>query len=253
MQQPHRFEVTPLVDGPILSARTPGLGSQTHVNINGPSLVRMPSWASAALGRYHLYFADHKGDAIKLAHADSLAGPWRVHEPGALRLDQTPFLQEPPDVPKGIDVARLERPRAPDVPSPLDIPFSLNATNKIGVGGLLTAGRFGNVRISLETAPWTIGAGTAINQTQEGAFQFVTVTGFAHNPASGDSASAVNSGMLQLISPMQITTIGAGANNELQSLFGFVTLHFVPEPGFLLLLAAGVSGLAILGRNRIHK
>jgi hypothetical protein len=51
---------------------------------------------------------------------------------------------------------------------------------------------------------------------------------------------------------MQATTIGAGANNELLSLFSILTLHFVPEPGFLLLLGAGVVGLGILGRNRMR-
>ena len=41
-------------------------------NINGPSLVRMPDWAEGRLGRYHLYFADHKGSYIRLAYADAL-------------------------------------------------------------------------------------------------------------------------------------------------------------------------------------
>jgi hypothetical protein len=135
----------------------------------------------------------------------------------------------------------------------IEVPYSDGPSNKIGVGGILTAGRFGNVRISIEAGPWTIGSGSAINQTQKGAFQTVTASGFAHAAASGSSAVAAASGMIQLISPMQVTTIGAGDNNDQLSLFSILTLHFIPEPGFLLLIGAGVTGLGILGRNRMRR
>jgi hypothetical protein len=58
-------------------------------NINGPSLIRVPSWVEDPLGRYYLYFAHHLGDYIRLAYADNLAGPWTVYEPGTLRLEDT--------------------------------------------------------------------------------------------------------------------------------------------------------------------
>jgi hypothetical protein len=60
-------------------------------NINGPSLIRVPDWVEQPLGRYYLYFADHHGDYIRLAYADALAGPWRIHAPGTLRLDESHF------------------------------------------------------------------------------------------------------------------------------------------------------------------
>ncbi len=58
-------------------------------NINGPSLIRVPSWVQNPLGRYYLYFAHHVGSYIRLAYADDLAGPWQVHKPGTLRLADT--------------------------------------------------------------------------------------------------------------------------------------------------------------------
>ena len=96
-----------LVDGPILSpASHPSIG----VNIQGPSLVRVPDWVQAPLGRYYLYFADHKGRYIRLAYADRLAGPWAIHVPGALHLEDTPFPHEPPEVSKE-DVRTAEKHR----------------------------------------------------------------------------------------------------------------------------------------------
>jgi hypothetical protein len=81
--------------GPILTPEThPAAGA----NIQGPSLVRVPDWVDRPLGRYYLYFADHKGDRIGLAYADSLSGPWTVHEPGALRIEDSHFAVTPPEV-----------------------------------------------------------------------------------------------------------------------------------------------------------
>ena len=57
-------------------------------SINGPSVIRVPEWVENPLGRYYMYFANHVGDYIRLAYADSPLGPWTVHEPGTLRLDQ---------------------------------------------------------------------------------------------------------------------------------------------------------------------
>ncbi|RUT87433.1 hypothetical protein EOD12_21845 [Mesorhizobium sp. M7A.T.Ca.TU.009.02.1.1] len=57
-------------------------------NINGPSLVEMPAWLPNRLGKYYLYFANHKGKYIRLAYADKIEGPYTIYEPGTLRLDQ---------------------------------------------------------------------------------------------------------------------------------------------------------------------
>ena len=113
-----------LRDGPIIS---PGMDQRMGANIEGPSLIRAPDWLPGRLGRYYLYFADHKGDYIRLAYADRLEGPWRVHAPGSLQLSQSGFPTTPPAIPAGGE-ARLGAsalkgfapPGTPGVPSMLD-------------------------------------------------------------------------------------------------------------------------------------
>ena len=97
-----------LLDGPIVGPSShPSIG----VNIQGPSLIRVPEWVERPLGRYYLYFADHKGRYIRLAFADDLAGPWCIHPPGSLRLEDTPFPNEPPTAPPALVQATEERMR----------------------------------------------------------------------------------------------------------------------------------------------
>ena len=59
-----RFPTNPL----ITPASSPTLGE----NINGPSVIRVPSWLPNPLGRYYLYFAHHAGTFIRLAYAGDL-------------------------------------------------------------------------------------------------------------------------------------------------------------------------------------
>ena len=81
-----------LLDEPIITEVThPSIGA----NIQGPSLIRVPDWAEGRLGRYYLYFADHKGSYIRLAYADDLLGPWTVYPPGSLQLGESRFPAEP--------------------------------------------------------------------------------------------------------------------------------------------------------------
>ena len=82
--------------GPII---TPASHPSIGVNIQGPSLIRMPDWVISPLGRYYLYFADHKGKFIRLAYADTLTGPWQVHPPGSLHLEDSLFPTDPPPIP----------------------------------------------------------------------------------------------------------------------------------------------------------
>ncbi len=90
------LRVERLLDAPIIDASTdPSIGT----NIQGPSLIRAPDWLQAPLGRYYLYFADHKGSYIRLAYADAHTGPWNVHAPGSLQLHESHFPAAPPEVP----------------------------------------------------------------------------------------------------------------------------------------------------------
>ncbi len=79
----HRLRGNPIIRPEMLPGSDGG-------NINGPSLIRVPSWVDAPLGRYYLYFAHHGGEYIRLAYADHLEGPWKIHEPGVLHLKNTP-------------------------------------------------------------------------------------------------------------------------------------------------------------------
>ncbi|MDG2257429.1 MAG: hypothetical protein P8L68_02925 [Paracoccaceae bacterium] len=63
-------------------------------NVNGPSLIKTPDWLAGRFGTYHLYFAHHLGSYIRLAYADHLEGPWRIHSPGVLDIAEVPFLYE---------------------------------------------------------------------------------------------------------------------------------------------------------------
>lgn len=72
------MELRRLPGNPVLTPATAdGLGP----NVNGPSLVAAPDWVADPPGRYYLFFADHGGEAIRLATADDLTGPWRLQSP----------------------------------------------------------------------------------------------------------------------------------------------------------------------------
>ncbi len=131
----------------------------------------------------------------------------------------------------------------------------------LGLGGLLTIGGGTNpIRISIEAAPWTIKNGVVIDQittpmTIGGVKKFInrTAMGFAHDPSSATTNTAQPSGVVQLISPMQVVTNLTSGSNAKLALFGYLTVHFIPEPGMLLLLGSGVAGLILLGRHRMKK
>ena len=66
----------------------------TYVNINGPCLIKVPSWVVKPLGRYYLYFAHHKGSYIRMAYSNYVEGPYRVYQEGVLNLSDSFFPTE---------------------------------------------------------------------------------------------------------------------------------------------------------------
>ncbi len=131
------------------------------------------------------------------------------------------------------------------------VPFTPMAGVGFGVGGTqLVAGA---VSLTLKHAPWT--SGQPVLNIHVPASTVTTPMlpgGFAHDAASLTSNTAANSGTVQLVTASRVYTSLTGAFPELP-VFGIIQLHFVPEPGTLLLLGSGVAGLAILGRSRRNK
>ena len=83
-------------DAPLIH---PGMDGRMGSNINGPSLIAAPTWVARPLARYYLYFADHRGRYIRLALADRVEGPWRMHAPGCLDVAQSLFCAKRPSAP----------------------------------------------------------------------------------------------------------------------------------------------------------
>jgi len=134
------------------------------------------------------------------------------------------------------------------------------SSNKgVGIGGILTIGGTSPIRISIEAAPWTLKTKTSIDQitTPVGGTKKIYVNrqakGFAHGPSSNTSSTALPSGVVQFITPMQVVTNLQQGSNLKIALFGYLKIHFIPEPGMLLLLGSGVAGLVLLGRHRMRK
>ena len=94
-QDENKLEVVRLSDGPIIG---PELHDSIGLNIQVPSLIRVPEWLPNKLGNYYLYFADHKGSYIRLAYADDLLGPWKIFVPGTLQIEDSYFLVYPPEI-----------------------------------------------------------------------------------------------------------------------------------------------------------
>lgn len=131
------------------------------------------------------------------------------------------------------------------------IPLPLTPTSGgagFGIGGTQTV--TGVVAVTLRDAPWTIGQPVMTIHTPGSNVTTPSLPGgFAHGPASLTSSAAQLSGVLQLVTVSKVFTSLTSAFPEFP-MAGILTLHFIPEPGTLLLFGSGVAGLALLGRRR---
>ena len=108
------------MDHPLIA---PGLEVSIGDNIQGPSMIKVPDWVDNPLGNYYLYFADHKGGYIRLAYADSPLGPFKVHVPGSLQLEESHFLTQAPQTTD--EMISAVREKTKDTPYPHDIILDL--------------------------------------------------------------------------------------------------------------------------------
>ena len=122
-----------------------------------------------------------------------------------------------------------------------------------GVGGILTIGGTGTIMISVVGAPYTVKTITNFNRTDNGTIETFQENGFAHGPGSATSSTGQTSGVLQIVTANHTTAVGVPGNGDISGNFSRLLVHFVPEPGLLLLLGSGAVGMALLGRKRIRK
>ncbi|MDH3211550.1 MAG: hypothetical protein OEM05_03600 [Myxococcales bacterium] len=139
----------------------------------------------------------------------------------------------------------------------LPVPLTVSGTRGLGIGGLVTVNTFspgGGLKVSAVAAPWTLGVAAVTGiPTVSGGFSTVTAQGFVHGPASATSSTATSagSGVIQVVTPVSVTTT-LPAPSDVLALLGILKLHFLPEPGVILLLGSGVAGLVVIGRHRMR-
>jgi len=115
----------------------------------------------------------------------------------------------------------------------------------VGVGGLVTVGGgTAALRLSIEAAPWTLYTATVSVASAGGGKVPVFASGFVHGAASLTGTTGLPGGSLQLVTPIQITS---NQGSEIGA-FARLSVRFVPEPGWLVLLASGCLGLGLLHR-----
>jgi cysteine-rich repeat protein len=118
--------------------------------------------------------------------------------------------------------------------------------------GLTTTTTFVTPIQTNETVQQAFGPWTASKVTLSSAITpTVTAAGFAHGPLSNSVTLALTGGVLQMVSPTQVTTSFAGISS--MALVNRWTLEFLPEPTTGLSFGAGAVLVALLGRRRMRR
>jgi cysteine-rich repeat protein len=120
---------------------------------------------------------------------------------------------------------------------------------QIGVGGTVTAAPtlFGFAP-EAAFAPWTRGTVTLSSSLTP----TVMATGvFAHGPLSNSVSLGLTGGVLQMVTPTQISSGGSVVAD--MGLVTRLTIQFLPEPAMGLLLGTGAVFMLMLGRRRMQR
>ena len=147
--EPAGVSVKRLGNGPII---TPDLDQRMGGNIQGPSLIKVPDWVENPLGEYYLYFADHRGEYIRMAYAESVTGPWTVYSPGTLKLEDSyfPATCPPCSLAPGQNAALYAHIASPDVHVREDLQQIVMYVHGRGVGRQFTRHAVSNDGINFE-------------------------------------------------------------------------------------------------------
>jgi hypothetical protein len=140
----------------------------------------------------------------------------------------------------------------------LGIPLPLGAgsgTRGLGVGGVVTFGGSGTVRLSLLGAPFTLNTVSVTGQAPAGTPFTLLSTGSLHGPLSFTSTAALSvsglGGRLGLVTPTRVASTPALAGvNDLPG-FARVEIRLLPEPARRApVLLLGAAALALRGGRR---
>jgi membrane protease YdiL (CAAX protease family) len=132
----------------------------------------------------------------------------------------------------------------------LELPLHGGATPSsvgLGVGGMLAIHPSFTLRHSVLGAPWTPRTALLTVPTSGGATATAFASGFAHGPLSFTGSTALPGGAASLVTPLVVRD-GSGIAGPTG--FARLTLHFVPEPGALLVLPPSIALLAAGARRR---
>lgn len=128
----------------------------------------------------------------------------------------------------------------------LGVPLSMShGSAGIGVGGTLT-GSYAGQDVSIEAAPWTVRTAAVTVETEHGAVLTIVTEGSLHGANSFTGSTAITGGELSLVTPLRLHSSGGPPT----AAFARLSIRFVPEPGLLLLLGAGLAGLWVLQHLR---